>query len=180
MSHIYHLNVCYISGIYSVQYIIMWCLALMENQWGDKPATAETILKQFLNWHMEGLCDWFWLLLDFNPIHCELIDCQTPSCGLSTNCQVSPCLLFLLSHPFSPVIVFFFSLVAICLSSCLGEFISWITPDIIIDKRAEEVPPMHPCCNRSCRTQFTFFHISSLQNNTLVQTHIQSPEMVRI
>lgn len=97
----YHLNVCYITGIYSVQYIIMWCLALMENQWKDKPATAETILKQFLNWHMEGLCDWFWLLLDFNTIHWELIDCQTSSCGLSTNCQVSPRLLLLLSCRFS-------------------------------------------------------------------------------
>ena len=89
-------------GIYSIQYIIMWCLALMENQWRDKPATAETIQKQFPDWHMEGLCDWFWLLLDFNTVHCELIDSQTSSCGLSANCQTSPCLLFLPSHLFLP------------------------------------------------------------------------------
>lgn len=140
-----YLNVCYIWGIYAVQYIIMWCSTLMENQWQDKTATAETILKQFLNWHMEGLCDWFWLLLDFNTIHCKLIDCQTPSCGLSTNCQVSPCLLFLLTHPFS---LFPCPFIAICLSPCWGEWISWITPDII-DKQAEDFPTMHPCCNRS-------------------------------
>ena len=87
-------------GICSIQYIIMWCLALMENQWRDKPTTAATIQKQFPNWHMEGLCDWFWLLLDFNTVRCQLIDSQTSSCGLSTNCQMSPCLLFLLSHLF--------------------------------------------------------------------------------
>lgn len=92
--------------IYSVQYIVMWCLALMENQWRDKPTTAETIQKQFPNWHMEGLCDWFWLLLDFNTVHCELIDSQTSSRGLSTNCQMSPCLLFLLSHFFPPFSIF--------------------------------------------------------------------------
>lgn len=73
----------------------------MENQWWDKPATAETIPKLSPNWHAEHPRDWFWLLLDFNIIHQELIDSQTSACGLSVNCQVRPCLLFLPAHLFT-------------------------------------------------------------------------------
>lgn len=124
-------------GIYSIQYIIMWCLALMENQWWDKPATAETIQKQFPNWHVEGLCDWFWLLLDFNTVHVELIDSQTSSCGLSTNWQMSPCLRFLRLH------FFFFCF-------CLGRNReSECAVFEIFDKWEDDFKPMLPLCNQS-------------------------------
>lgn len=73
----------------------------MENQWRDKPVTAETIPKLSSNWYVEHPCDWFWLLLDFNIIHQELIDSQRSACGLSVNCQVRPCLLFLPTHLFT-------------------------------------------------------------------------------
>lgn len=135
-------------GICSVQYIIMWCSALMENQWQNKPATAETIQKQFPNWHMEGLCDWFWLLLDFNTILCELIDSQPSSCGLSTNCQMSPCLLFLLSH--------LFCLVLLQIEvRMLNEI-----------RRVRQMNRLfHPLCNRSQRDVIQFTQIPTLHRN---------------
>lgn len=146
--------------IYSIQYIIMWCLALMENQWWDKPTTTETIQKQFPNWHMEGLCDWFWLLLDFNTVHCELIDSQTSSCGLSTNCQMSPCRFFL-----SPSHLLFCHLSsALVLSPMWGELIHWIRLDTL-DKWADDFPQMHPLCNRSRQDVMQCIHIPPLQSN---------------
>lgn len=161
-------------GIYSVQYIIMWCLALMENQWRDKPATTETIQKQFLNWHMEGLCDWFWLLLDFNTVRCELIDSQTSSCGLSTNCQMSPCLLFLLSHLFPSR---FFS-PSLLHSSWQGEWMCCIRLDML-DKWADEVSTNTSSLWSITGDIIQFTHISPLQGNpcALAQIlHVQSTQ----
>lgn len=101
MGYSRYLNVCHIGKdlLNSIYYNVMFGLngksivRQAHHHWDHT--------KQFPNWHMEGLCDWFWLLVDFNTVHCELIDSQTSSCGLSTNCQMSPCLLF-------PSLSFFF------------------------------------------------------------------------
>lgn len=165
-----------LGGIYSIQYIIMWCLVLMENQWRDKPATAETIQKQFLNWHMEGLCDWFWLPLDFNTIHCGLIDSQTSSCGLSANCQMSPCHLLLLS------LIFSFHLLSLFSGPLRHRERMCCVRLGMLDKWLDDFPQIHAHCNQSVWDVLQFIHISTPQSNprALAQIlHVQSAGKVQ-
>lgn len=133
----------------------------MENQWWDKPATAETIQKQFPNWHMEGLCDWFWLLLDFNTVHCELIDSQTsflrfiyklPNESLSPFSSLS-------SYP-SPSFLW-------PLFSAQSRESGYVELDML-DKWADDFPQIHPLCNRSQRDVTQFIQIPPLQSNPLL------------
>lgn len=70
-----------------LQYIIMRCMLLMENQWRDKPVTFESTQTQFTHWHVEGVCDWFWLLEGFNIVFRALIDSHSPYSTLSIKAQ---------------------------------------------------------------------------------------------
>ena len=130
MRHSRYLNVCHISGdlLNSIYYNVMF--GLNGKSMAGQALHHGDHTKAISNWHTEGLCDWFRLLLDFNTVRRELIDSQRRSCGLSTNCQMGPSSFFF--HPpssFSLSRLFSFSIFTSCLLvsglTCRGR-IRWI------------------------------------------------------
>lgn len=105
-----------------LQYILMHCWALMENQWRDKPATSESTQTQFSHWRVEGVRDWFNTREDFNIVFRELIDSHTTTPELSAKAH---CLAKGLIFPSPPLPLFIPTSLPL---SILLRLLNWARP----------------------------------------------------